>query len=105
MFPFFIQTVFLLEPDATNSLAVVAIVRLEVLSEPTADPGNVYGVRPDGAIAWQLSPLPAGERGSPFVGVGPDKDGRGVWCYNWDGVNYRVDPQTGAVLESFLARF
>lgn len=57
---------------------------------------NVFGVQPNGSVAWTISPLKHVYDDSPYTSL-VAKDG-GVMLYNWDGDELLVDAETGQII-------
>lgn len=77
------------------SCGTMLIVRIE--PEPgTCFNENVFGVRPDGSIAWTIAPRKHVYNDSPYTSLAL-RDG-GVMLYNWDGDELLVEAQTGQTI-------
>ena len=64
---------------------------------------NVFGISStDGRILWQVPERKLVYEDSPYTGL--RWEGGVVALYNWDGLELRVDPQTGEVLEELQGR-
>lgn len=59
---------------------------------------NIYCIKSDGSIAWQVKEQDYLYKRSSFVNIRQDSLGN-VWLVNWDGSQYRVDTSTGEILE------
>lgn len=86
-------------PDAPN--AVIAIVRLDVPAGAILNQ-NVFALRRDGLVAWQITDKAVVDADSPYTSIAPD--GERLRAYNWSGVELWLDPQTGAVLDGRLSK-
>lgn len=74
------------------------VVRLKVtMDEHPDDRRNVIAVDRDGTIRWQLPELPDAEP-RPYTRIFT-KEGEDLWVHNSSGNLYRVDPETGEVLD------
>ena len=77
------------------AFAEILVVRIQ--PKPGAkDNQNVFGVRSDGEIAWQVPHRQFIYDDSPFTGM--MRTGTNVYLSNWDGTELIVDPSTGKVL-------
>jgi hypothetical protein len=57
---------------------------------------NVYGIRPDATVAWQVSKREYVYDDSPYTGMIQDEGN--VKLMNWDGLELLVNPRTGEEL-------
>lgn len=62
---------------------------------------NIYRIRNDGTTVWQVAARP-GDSG-PFTNVYFDEVGV-LKAYAWDGGEYALDAENGAILSSELIR-
>jgi hypothetical protein len=60
---------------------------------------NVIRIRPDGTIAWRVSPAP--EFG-PYVQIAIQNGHLQAW--SWSGSIVRLDPELGSILERTLVK-
>lgn len=101
-FPYPVGTVVYVDDAPETAGAVVTVVRLEVPTGVVFNQ-NVFGLRRDGLIAWQITDKGVVDKDSPYVTISPDGDR--LRAYNWSGIELWLDPQTGAVLDGRLSRF
>jgi hypothetical protein len=82
--------------------ANVLIVRLEIPPGETMN-RNVFGInREDGRVRWQVPERKLVYEDSPYTGL--RRDGVLVTLCNWDGMELRIDPRSGEVLEESHGR-
>lgn len=66
---------------------------------------NVFAVDRDGRVLWQVNPVTPIKpisKGGGYVGIG---NAAGlVRLFNWDGMVYDVDPNTGVVVSSYFGK-
>ena len=78
------------------------VVRLEIPSGVVMN-RNVFGISDeDGQILWQVPDRDLVYHDSPYTGL--RRVGEMVALCNWDGLELRVDPRTGSVLEESYGR-
>lgn len=78
-------------------------VRMETLGkrgeaeEPTYS-RNVWGIERDATVRWEIEPAEKirGEH-KPYTNIW-EEEGH-LWAYNWNGLAYRVDLETGELRE------
>ena len=79
----------------------VLVVRIEP-PEGIRHNENVYGVRADGSIAWQVPPREYVYDDSPFTGM--TKCGDAIKLMNWDGLELVLDPISGQEISETYGR-
>lgn len=76
----------------------VIVVRLDIPVGETNN-RNVVGFDKTGTERWRISESPHGStKDNPYVNLYL-RDG-GLWVGNWMGWTYRIDPETGELLEN-----
>ena len=65
---------------------------------------NVYRVRSDGKIVWQIEAGAFEDERQPFTNVTLDKDDDVLTAYCWNGVEYLVDVETGKLGKGTLVK-
>ncbi|WP_232685983.1 hypothetical protein [Halobacterium zhouii] len=98
-------------PDSIGDVLTVDdgyIVRLQTAGkegdyDESIDSRNVVKVRADGTEEWRVerADMIAGEY-DPFTGLWTE-DGE-IWAYNFNGLAYQVDPETGELGETRLMK-
>jgi outer membrane protein assembly factor BamB len=83
------------------------LVRYDAPEANEPDPGqdalrNIWKVGLDGSIRWRV---PGAEMvGREFPNTGAWVDDGTIWAYNANGGAYRLDPETGDILDSYLMK-
>jgi len=77
------------------------VVRLRITPD-ACENENVFGVKPNGEIAWQVPKRKYMYEDSPFTGMGVKNDK--VRITNWDGTVLILDPETGEVVGESYAK-
>lgn len=63
---------------------------------------NVYALDDQGGLLWQVKPVKHAYERSPYVGV--SKAGELARLFNWDGMVYDLNPQTGDIVSSYWGK-
>lgn len=84
------------EIDKIVEVKNICIVMLEVPSNKIYNE-NIFGVDKTGKIIWQIEKVKHIYKSSPYMDLF-EKDEQ-IWAGNWDGDLYRLDIQTGIILE------
>ena len=63
---------------------------------------NVFGVKENGSIKWQIENIIPEKENSPFVNI-KKLDGR-LDAYNWSGVKFQINLENGKIVHKAVTK-
>ncbi|ELY50747.1 PQQ-binding-like beta-propeller repeat protein [Natronorubrum bangense] len=79
--------------EETVRLDSTLVVLLDTIGNKNL-PNNVWAIDENEGITWKIETVRSDD---PFTGLWVD-DGE-LWVYNWNGYGYKIDEQTGTIVD------